>query len=369
MAAQRAISDLRLKVQQHVGRLPVRYFENHKSGELISRIINDAEGLRNLVGTGFVQLVGGFFTATIALGVLFWIDWRLTAVTLVLLLLFSSVMGVGFAKLRPIFRERNRLMAVVTGRLTEILGGVRVVKAYTAEKREARIFAGNIHRLLRNIVRSMVGISTVSSLSGLLFGLLGLAMSVIGAREVLAGRMTLGDVFLYVIFTGKLVAPLVQISSIVTQLSEAFAGLDRIRDVLSEVTETDLDAGREPLVEIRGDIRFEDVTFEYDEGVPVLRGVSFQAPAGTTTALVGPSGSGKSTMISLVMAFNQPKSGRVLVDGKDLESIRLGDYRAQLGIVLQDNFLFDGTVKENIAYSRPGATLEGDPRRRPDRPL
>ncbi len=356
VAGQRSINDLRLKVQRHINRLPVRFFENHKSGELISRIMNDAEGVRNLVGTGFVQLVGGLVTSSLALAVLVWLNWRLTSITMVMLIFFGLIMVLGFSRLRPIFRERGKLNAELTGRLNESLGGVRVVKAYTAEKREERIFAHGAHKLLRNIVRSMVGISTITSLSSLLFGAVGIVMSVAGAREVLAGRMTVGDVFMFVVFTGLMVAPLIQMSSIGTQITEAFAGLDRIREILSQPTEDAEDAGRRPIERLRGEVEFESVSFEYNPGVPVLKGISFRSPAGSSTALVGPSGAGKSTVISLVMAFRRPQSGRILVDGVDLAEIRVRDYRSQLAVVLQDDFLFDGTIADNIEYSRPGAT-------------
>jgi subfamily B ATP-binding cassette protein MsbA len=358
VAGQRSITDLRRRVQQHIARLPVQYFEDNKSGELISRVMHDAEGVRNLVGTGFVQLIGGLFTASIAFCVLLWLNWRFTLLTLFLIGIFGVVLVIGFSRLRPIFRERNKIYAEVTGRLAESLSGVRVVKAYTAEKREERIFAQGVHRLLRNIVRSMVGVSTISSLSSLLFGLVGLAMAVAGAREVLAGRMSIGDIFMFVIFTGMLVTPLIQMSNIGTQITEAFAGLDRVREVLALEREDAGDASRSAIGTVRGDIAFESVSFEYTSGVPVLRGVSFVSPAGTTTALVGPSGAGKSTIIALVMAFRYPTQGRVTIDGRDLRKVRLREYRAQLAVVLQDEFLFDGTIADNIAYGRPGATLE-----------
>ncbi len=357
VAGQRAITDLRLKVQQHIGHLPVSFYEENKSGELISRIMYDAEGIRNLVGTGFVQLVGGMFTSAVALGVLLWLNWRLTAMTLVLLFFFGIVMVMGFSRLRPIFRERGKINAEVTGRLAETLSGARVVKAFTAEKHEERVFAHGVHRLLRNIVRSMVGVSTVSSLASLLFGLIGIAMAIAGTREVLAENMTVGELFMFMVFTGLLVTPLIQMSNIGTQITEAFAGLDRIRDVLSQVREDSDQADKLSLHSIRGDIEFEEVTFEYKEGVPVLNDVSFSAPAGSVTALVGPSGAGKSTVIGLVMAFRQPQSGRVTIDGHDLRDIRLRDYRRQLAVVLQDEFLFDGTIAENISYGNPAATL------------
>ena len=358
VAAQRSITDMRLAVQRHVERLPVRYFDSTKTGVLISRIMSDAEGIRNLVGNGIVQLVGSLLTAVIGLGVLFWLNWRLTTITLVLLATFGGVMAMAFTRLRPLFRERGALNAEVTGRLAESLGGIRIVKAYTAERREALVFAKGAHKLFRNIAKSMVGVSTVSAVSTLIVGIIGVLMIVVGGRAILAGTMTLGEFVMYVFFTGLVAAPLVSIASIGTQISDAFAGLDRIREIRSMATEDADDAEREPLPEVRGDVRFEDVSFEYNPGVPVLKHVTFHAPAGATTALVGSSGSGKSTLISLVMTFNRPLSGAIYIDGGDLATVRLRDYRANLGVVLQDNFLFDGTIAENIAFARPYATRE-----------
>jgi subfamily B ATP-binding cassette protein MsbA len=357
VAGQRAIADLRRRVQRHVGRRPVSYYENHKSGELISRIMTDAEGIRNLVGTGFVQMVGGLFSAFIALLVLMWLNWRLTSLTLLFLMVFGVVMVIGFSRLRPIFRERGKINAEVTGRLTESLGGIRVVKAYTSEKREERTFTVGAHRLLRNVAKSMVGVSAIVSLSTLIFGVVGVVMSIVGAREVLAGRMTVGDIFMFVMFTGLLVRPLMQMSNIGTQFTEAFAGLDRIREVLSEEAEDEI-SGSTALDAVDGHITFEEVDFEYNPDQPVLRRVSFDAPAGSTTALVGSSGAGKSTVISLVMGFRHPKDGRVTVDGRDLRDVRMDDYRRHIAVVLQDDFLFDGTIAENIGYGKPGATRE-----------
>jgi ABC-type multidrug transport system fused ATPase/permease subunit len=358
VAAQRSITDMRLAVQRHVERLPVRYFDSTKTGVLISRIMSDAEGIRNLVGNGIVQLVGSLLTAVIGLGVLFWLNWRLTTITLVLLVIFGGVMAMAFTRLRPLFRERGALNAEVTGRLAESLGGIRIVKAYTAERREALVFAKGAHKLFRNISKSMVGVSTVSAVSTLIVGIIGVLMIVVGGRAILAGTMTLGEFVMYVFFTGLVAAPLVSIASIGTQISDAFAGLDRIREIRSMTTEDADDAEREPLPEIRGDVRFEDVSFEYNPGVPVLKHVTFHAPAGATTALVGSSGSGKSTLISLVMTFNRPLSGTIYIDGRDLASVRLRDFRGNLGVVLQDNFLFDGTIAENIAFARPHASRE-----------
>jgi subfamily B ATP-binding cassette protein MsbA len=358
VAAHRVITDLRRQVHTHVLRLPVAYFDTVKSGELVSRVLNDAEGIRNLVGTGLVQFVGSVFTATAAFGVLLWIDWRLTLMTLAVMLVFSAGMAVAFQRMRPLFRQRSQIQGELTGRLAESLGGVRVVKAYTAEKREERVFARGAHRLLRNVAKTITASSAVGSFSTVVFGAVGLLMMVFGGRAILAGEMTLGDFVMYVFFTGLLAAPLVQIAHIGTQLSEAFAGLDRIREVQKLATEDAGDDERRPLPRLRGDVEARDVWFEYLPDRPVLQDVSFRAPAGTTTALVGPSGSGKSTLIHLVLAFARPRAGRLLVDGQDLAEVRLRDYRSQVGVVLQDNFLFDGTVRENITYSRPDATLE-----------
>ncbi|HEX7084901.1 MAG TPA: ABC transporter ATP-binding protein [Vicinamibacterales bacterium] len=358
VAAQRSITEMRRTVHAHATRLPIAYYDSTKTGVLISRIMTDAEGIRNLVGTGLVQLVGSIVTAIVALGVLFWLNWQLTAITLALLAVFGGIMARAFSRLRPLFRERNRINADVTGRLAETLGGIRIVKAYTAERREALVFTRGIHILFRNIAKTMIGVSAVSATSTVIVGIIGVVMIVVGGRSILSGAMTLGDFVLYVFFTGLVAAPVVAIASIGTQISEAFAGLDRIREIRQMATEDEEDASREPIAHVEGDVEFENVWFSYVEGVPVLKGISFHAPAGTTTALVGSSGSGKSTLISLVMAFNRPQSGTIRIDGRDLSQRRLRDYRRQLGIVLQDNFLFDGTVADNIGFSKPGATRE-----------
>jgi subfamily B ATP-binding cassette protein MsbA len=358
IAAQRAITDMRREVEEHVLRLPIRFFDSTQTGILLNRVMNDAEGIRNLVGTGLVQLAGGLLTAAIALVVLFYINWRLTAGTLVVLLVFAGGMALAFTRLRPIFRERSKIMAAVSGRLTESLGGIRIVKSYVAERREDYVFAKGIHKLFRNVATTMTGVGAVTALSSVVVGAIGAVMIWLGGRDIIAGRMTLGDLVTYVMFTGMMAAPLIQIASIGTQITEAFAGLDRIRELRQMTTEDDEDAARLPVDGVRGDVAFEDVSFEYVAGVPVLKHVAFHAPAGSTTALVGSSGSGKSTLMSLVMAFNRPQSGRVLLDGKDLATLRLRDYRGHLGIVLQDNFLFDGSIADNIRFSRPGATLD-----------
>jgi subfamily B ATP-binding cassette protein MsbA len=359
VTAQRAITDLRREVEAHVLRLPVRYFDSTKSGVLISRIMTDAEGVRNLVGTGLVQLVGGLVTAAIALGVLFYLNWRLTTSTIVILGVFGGLMAFAFAKLRPIFRERGQINAEVTGRLGESLGGIRIVKSYVAERSEQLVFTRGVHRLFRNIAKTITGVSSLGAATTVITGGIGVLLILVGGRAMLGGRMTLGDFVMYVFFIGLVAAPLVQIASIGTQISEAFAGLDRIRELRQMATE-DAEDGRRHAIgpDLTGAIAFESVAFAYTPEVPVLKGVSFQAPAGSTTALVGSSGSGKSTLISLVMAFNRPDAGRVTVDGMDLAAVRLRDYRAHLGVVLQDNFLFDGTVAENIGFSKPHATPE-----------
>ena len=358
VAAQRAITDMRKRVQAHVMRLPVRYFDSTQTGVLLSRIMSDAEGIRNLVGTGLVQLAGGFVTAAMGMGVLFWLNWRLTTITILVLGTFAGGMAYAFRTLRPLFRERGKINAEVTGRLTEALGGIRVVKSYTAEKREEIVFTKGAHRLFRNVAKSMTGVSATTAGSTVIVGIIGVLMIWLGGRAILAGQMTLGDLVMYIFFIGLVAAPLVSIASIGTQITEAFAGLDRIRDILDMTTESDEDAHRAPLGRLVGDVAFDKVWFEYNPGQPVLRGVSFDAQAGSTTALVGSSGSGKSTLISLVMAFNRPTEGRVLVDGRDLADVRLIDYREQLASVLQENFLFDGTIAANVGYARPGATID-----------
>ena len=358
VAAHATITQLRKNVEQHVLRLPTAYFDSTKSGILISRIMSDAEGIRNIVGTGLVQIVGGVVTAIMALGVLLYLNARLTLVIIVTLAVFGGAMAFAFKRIRPLFRKRGEINARVTGRLTESLGGIRVVKAYTREKREDLIFAKGVHELFRNVAQTITGVSAISSFATIILGVVGVIMMLVGGRAILGGSMTLGDLIMYIFFTGLLAAPVMSIASIGTQITEAFAGLDRIREVLAQTTELADDASRQPVDTIRGDIAFENVSFEYEAGKPVLHNVSFRAPARSTTALVGSSGSGKSTLMSLVMTFVHPKEGRILIDDRDLASLRLRDYRSHLGIVLQENFLFDGTVLENIRYGRPDATFE-----------
>jgi subfamily B ATP-binding cassette protein MsbA len=358
VAAQRAITDMRKDIEAHVMRLPIRYFDSTKSGILISRIMTDAEGVRNLVGTGLVQLTGSILTAVMGVFILFYINWRLTAVTIVILGAFGIGMATAFKRLRPLFRERGQINAEVTGRLGESLGGVRIVKAYTAEKREEIVFAKGAHRLFRNVAQSLTGVSAIGAFSGVVVGAIGIAMMLVGGSAIRSGAMTIGDFLLYLSMVALITMPVIQLANIGTQITEAFAGLDRIREIRTMATEDQEDTSRLPIPQVRGEVEFQDVSFEYNPGVPVLKHVSFMSPEGSTTALVGSSGSGKSTLISLVMTFNRPQSGKVLVDRIDLNDVKLRDYRAHLGVVLQDNFLFDGTIAENIAFARPHATRE-----------
>jgi len=358
IAAQRAIVEMRKKVQAHVERMSIGYFDSTQTGKLITRIMTDAEGLRNLVGTGVVQLGGGVITASISIGILFYLNWRLTAFTMVILMAFGGGLAYAFRKLRPMFRERSEIYGQVTGRLAESLGGIRIVKAYTAEKREDLTFARGVHRMFRNHRRSMTGASMVTAFSSVIVGVIGVVMIIMGGRSVLSRDMTMGDLVMYIFFTGLMAMPVIDIAAIGTQITEAFAGLDRIREILNTPTEDKEDASKQPVSEIRGKIEFDNVWFEYNSGVPVLRNVSFEAQAGSTTALIGSSGSGKSTLINLVMNFSRPLSGQIKIDGRDLSAIKLRDYRSHLGVVLQDNFLFDGTIAENISFSKPRATRE-----------
>ena len=357
-SAQRLIADMRMKVQEHIGRLPVRYYDGNKTGALVSRIMSDVEGVRNLVGTGLVDLIGGFFTAVIAFFFLIRINATLTVFALGFLFALAIIIRLAFSRVRPMFRERGKIYAEVTGRLTESLGGVRIVKGFHAEKREADVFASGVLRLFENVRKTLLAQSGISFASTLLMGVVSITVMLVGARMMLSGAMTLGDFFSYTLFMGFLVAPIFQIVSIGSQLTEAFAGLDRTHEVLSETPE-DVDPERtETVGVIQGRVTMKDVHFEYEAGKPVLRGVSLESLPGTMTALVGPSGSGKSTLIGLVAGFAKPTEGSILVDGVNISKLRLDSFRSQLGVVLQDNFLFDGTIKENMLFGRPGASDE-----------
>jgi len=357
-AAQRLIAEMRRKVQAHVGRLPVAYYDGTKAGVLVSRIMNDVEGLRNLIGTGLVELAGGLLSATIAFVVLMRISPKMTLMAFGFLAVFILVLKRAFGTIRPIFRERSKLYGEVTGRLTETLGGVRVVKGYHAEDREEEVFTGGVNRLLDNVLRTLTATSVMSLSASVLLGVVGSVVMYVGARQIMAGTMTLGGFFTYTAFLAFLVAPMFQIVSIGTQLTEALAGLERTRELLGEHRETDDPRRTVTLGEVVGEIAFEDVRFSYEKGKEVLNGISFRSAPGTVTALVGPSGSGKSTIIGLVAAFQGPSEGRVLIDGVDLSTVRLESYRTRLGVVLQETFLFDGTIRENVVFSRPGASEE-----------
>jgi subfamily B ATP-binding cassette protein MsbA len=355
---QRLIAELRRRVQDHVGRLALSYYDSTKTGVLVSRIMNDVEGVRNLIGTGLVEFCGGLLTAVLALAILLKMNASMTVIALGFLLALMIALSRAFKTIRPIFRERSKINAEVSGRLTESLGGVRVVKGYHAEKREANVFSGGVQRLLDNVLKSLTATSLIGLSSTLMLGLVSSVIMFMGARQIMANHMTVGDLFSYTMFMGFLIAPVAQIASIGTQITEALAGLDRTREVLSERPENQDPERTILLPEIRGQINFEHVNFSYDPGKPVLEDVSFEAQPGTVTALVGSSGSGKSTMIGLVAAFYKPTSGRVTVDGLDLSHVRLDSYRSGLGVVLQDSFLFDGSIHDNIAFSRPNATEE-----------
>lgn len=357
-AAQRLIAELRKEVQQHVGRLPVSYYDANKTGTLVARIMNDVEGVRNLLGTGLVDFAGGVLTAIIAFVVLVRISPVMTAIAFGFLVVFGFALRKAFRTIRPIFRERSRINAEVTGRLTESLGGVRVVKGYQAEDREHQVFSAGVHRLLQNVYRTLSATSVMSLSSATLMGVVGAIVMLMGTRQIAAGTLTLGGFFTYTMFLGYLAAPLFQTVSIGTQITEAVAGLERTREVMNELPEDDDPRRTVALTEIAGDVEFENVAFAYDPEKTVLQNVCFHTAPGTVTALVGSSGSGKSTIIGLVAAFHTPNVGRVLVDGVDVSTVRLDSYRKHLGVVLQDSFLFDGTIRENILFSKPDASEE-----------
>jgi len=355
-AAQRLITELRRKVQAHVGRLSVTFHDSTKSGVLVSRIMSDVEGVRNLIGTGLVDLVGGLMTAIIALVVLFHISARMTVLAFTFLLFFALSLKRAFGIIRPIFRERSKIHAEVTGRLAESLGGVRVVKGYHAEEREEHVFTRGVERLLANVLRSLTANSVMSLSASLLMGVVGAVIMYTGARQIAAGALTLGGFFTYTLFLGFLIAPVMSIVQIGTQLTEALAGLERTQEILSESRE-DRDPRRTRILgPIQGHVQFAQVSFSYDGKRNVLNDISFHAEPGTVTALVGPSGSGKSTTIGLIAAFYAPTQGKVWIDDVDLSTVRLDSYRTQLGLVLQESFLFDGSIRDNVAFSRPNAS-------------
>jgi ABC-type multidrug transport system fused ATPase/permease subunit len=354
----RMIAELREKVQAHIGRLQVAYFDSNKTGALISRIMSDVEGVRNLIGTGLIEFAGGIMTAIFALIYLLRTSVTMTVVAVVVLLIFGLGLNQAFKTIRPIFRERPKISAEVTGRLTESLSGIRVVKGYHAEDREEKVFAGGVQRLLDNVLRTLTATSLMSLSATSLMGIVSAFIMFLGARQILAGTMTVGTFISYTFFLGLLIAPVFQIVAIGPQITEALAGLERTREVLDQRPEDEEPGRTETLGRIRGDVAFDNVSFAYDNGKTVLHDIQFESRPGTVTALVGPSGAGKSTVIGLIAAFYTPSSGRVLVDGVDLSKVRLDSYRTQLGVVLQETFLFDGNIRQNVAFSRPDATEE-----------
>ena len=357
-AGQRLIAEMRRQVQRHVGLLSVAYYDENRTGTLVARIMSDVEGVRNLIGTGLVEFLGGMLTAALAF---FYLLHRSVTVTVTVFAVIGSfvlVLQRGFRTIRPIFRERSKINAEVTGRLTESLGGVRVIKGYHAEDREHTVFSGGVERLLQNVMRSLTMTSMLASASTTVLGLVSALVMWLGGHSVLRGTWTVGDYFSYNMFLAFMIAPVFQIVNIGTQLTEAFAGLDRTREIMAELEENQIPGRTVKMPPIVGDVRFENVEFAYDPGKPVLHGVSFEAEPGSVTALVGSSGSGKSTIISLLCAFHTPADGKVLVDGFDLSKVDLHTYRSQLGVVLQESFLFDGTIRENVMFSRPDATEE-----------
>jgi len=356
--AQRLIADLRRKVQEHIGRLPVAFYDSNKTGTLVSRIMSDVEGVRNLLGTGLVEFAGGLLTSAIALGFLFSISRIMTLLTFAALLVVGIALTKAFGTIRPIFRERGKINAEVTGRLTESLGCVRVIKGYHAEEREHKVFSAGVQRLLDNVLRTLTATSVMSLSSSLLVGVVGAVIMYVGGHQMAAGTLTPGKFTSYVLFLGFLVVPIVQIVAIGTQITEALAGLERTQEILNENREDSDPKRTVNLLLITGNVEFKDVSFSYDGSRNVLQDVSFQAEPGTVTALVGSSGSGKSTTIGLIAAFHTPKSGTITVDDMDLSTVRLDSYRTQLGVVLQESFLFDGTIRENVAFSRPDSSEE-----------
>jgi subfamily B ATP-binding cassette protein MsbA len=356
--AQHLISVLRVKVQKQILRLPVRFFDNSKSGALVSRIMTDVEGVRNLVGTGLVQLVGGLLSAVICLVLLINISPLMTLYVLLPVAVFGFISLQAFNKIRPIFRERGKLNAEVTGRLTETLNGVRVIKGFNAEAQEIKTFEAGVEKLFLNIKQSLTATSLVTSSATFLLGLASAGIMGIGGYMIIKGSMTFGDFLSFTLYLGFMIAPIVQMSNIGSQLTEAFAGLDRTEEIMNMTPEDDGTVRTIKIGTITGDIAFNRVSFAYEEGKPVLKDISFAAPNGTVTALVGTSGSGKTTIAGLAASFLNPESGTITIDGIDLAKVSLDSYRSQLGVVLQDDFLFEGTIRENILFPRPQASEE-----------
>lgn len=356
--AQNLIAKLRAKVQSHILRLPVRFFDNTKTGELVSRIMTDVEGVRNLVGTGLAQMVGGVLTSLICLVLLILISPLMTLYVLVPVIIFGLISLKAFAKIRPIFRERGVINAEVTGRLTESLGGVRVIKGFNAEAQEIKTFEAGVNRLFLNIKKSLITTSLVTSSATLLLGLASAGIMGLGGYMIMDDQLTFGDFLAFTLYLGFMIAPIVQMSNIGSQLTEAFAGLDRTEEIMNTPLEENERTRNLKPETIHGDIVFDHVSFAYEENKEVVQDISFKASAGSVTALVGTSGSGKSTIAGLAASFLQPNSGLISIDGNDLQQISLESYRSRLGVVLQDDFLFEGSIRENILFPRPDASEE-----------
>ncbi|MCE7057987.1 ABC transporter ATP-binding protein/permease [Algoriphagus sp. AGSA1] len=356
--AQNLISKLRSQVQAHIIKLPIRFFDNAKTGELVSRIMTDVEGVRNLVGTGFAQMIGGILTAVISLFLLISISPMMTLYVLLPVVVFGLISLKAFGRIRPIFRERGKINAQVTGRLTETLGGIRVIKGFNAEQQEINTFAQGVDELFQNVKASLTATSFVTSAGALLLGLASAGIMGIGGYMIMQGEMTFGDFLAFTLYLGFMIAPIVQMSNIGSQLTEAFAGLDRTEEIMNTPLEADDRTRTLVLKEFRGDVRFENVSFAYEENKDVIKGVSFHAPAGSVTALVGTSGSGKTTIAGLAATFLSPDLGLITLDGNDLQQVTLDSFRSRLGVVLQDDFLFEGTIRENILFPRPNASEE-----------
>lgn len=356
--AQNLISKLRSQVQAHIIKLPIRFFDNSKTGELVSRIMTDVEGVRNLVGTGFAQMIGGILTSIISLFLLINISPMMTLYVLLPVIIFGLVSLKAFSRIRPIFRERGKINAQVTGRLTETLGGIRVIKGFNAEQQEINTFARGVDELFQNVKASLTATSFVTSMGALLLGLSSAGIMGMGGYMIMQGEMTFGDFLAFTLYLGFMIAPIVQMSNIGSQLTEAFAGLDRTEEIMNTPLEADDRMRTLNLREFRGDIAFENVSFAYEEDKDVIKGVSFLAPAGSVTALVGTSGSGKTTIAGLAATFLNPDSGTITLDGNDLQTVTLESFRSRLGVVLQDDFLFEGTIRANILFPRPDASEE-----------
>lgn len=356
--AQRLIATLRSSVQKKILQLPIRFFDNTKSGALVSRIMTDVEGVRNLVGTGLVQLIGGLLTAVISLFILISISPKMTLFVLVPVIVFALISLKAFAYIRPIFKERGKINAEVTGRLTETLNGVRVIKGFNAEGFEIKVFEDGVDKLFQNVKKSLTSTSLVTSSATFLLGIASTGIMGIGGYMIMFNDLTIGDFLAFTLYLGFMIAPIVQMSNIGSQLTEAFAGLDRTEEIMNMTIEDNPEERTVSLDNFKGDIQFKDVSFGYEEGKEVLHNISFDAPSGSVTALVGTSGSGKTTIASLAASFLTPDEGQVLLDGQDLSQVKLSSYRARLGVVLQDDFLFEGTIRENILFPRPNATEE-----------